>query len=384
MVETSQEVTFVDFLEKKKDDETGNSPSTFLIVELDSEANTPEGETKAKTKFLPGSKAFIRVFGINYKMKSVVGTLIKESTKNSLSIKDETITFTDTKTGFLQYPPSGNVEWEWVGERQGTPKFGFRDVTLVQDALGFLKCTYKTDYDQWSISHNEAESIIVLGTLNEIAKSVTVVFAIEAEEETEEEIAEKDLAAFLKLVLDSEKNGSGSPFAVNAAVYLLCYSSGSEDYTIKTSIGVCTTSQPNLPISISGEVVTFAETKTAILAYPIKTGSISWSWEGINGGIPTFIGRTVIIPEPVTSKLKCNYITLADRWVERYNNEAEVIVTATKGEKIESCEFEYSEEAVDLTPVSYEIETKDYCSGLTVEGVEIIIDNVSIGFTDSS
>lgn len=342
----------------------------YLILELDSDAN------EDRTSFLPGEKAYLRVYGQGYAMNSSAGILTQEASGRSRSI-EETLYFVNEKTATLSHLPSGAVTYEWTGASCGTPTFLNQVVTLEADCLSVLECEYNAQYDQWSISWDEEGVIIVTAILGDITRDIQITFA----EPTPE------VKTSLSLVLDSEKNDDKTEFDSGETVYLLCYAENSEPYLVTSSAGSTRIVTTDITVDVEDEIVAFANSDSGSLAYPpLLARSMSYEWIGDNGGVPIFEGSNITLPEAITGILQCTYKTLVDRislvWVGEGTVLVAVIQTIDEEQYTASQQVVYTE--LDLTPVPYDLEIKDFCDDEIVEGVEVLLDGVSIGTTNAS
>jgi len=340
----------------------------YLILELDSEAN------EDRTSFLPGEKVFLRVYGSGYTMNSSAGTLTQEASSRSRSI-EETFYFVNEKTKTLSYLPSGDVTYEWIGASCGIPIFQNQVITLEANCLSVLECEYNAEYDQWSISWDEEGVIIVTATLGDITRNIQITFA---------EFV-PGAKTFLSLILDSEYNDERTEFDSGETVYLLCYAENSAPYLVTSSAGDTRIVTTDISIDVEDEIITFANSDSGNLAYPLLAGSMQYEWIGDDGGVPVFEGKNITLPEVITGILQCTYKTLVDRislvWAGEGTVLVTVIQTIDEEQHIASQQVVYTE--LDLTPIPYDLEIKDFCDDEIVGGVEVFLDGVSIGTTNA-
>lgn len=344
-------------------------PEDYLILDLDSEANEDE------TTFLPGSKAYTRVFGSSYSMESSVGTVTSEISDKPLTITDEPFTFTDEKEKTLAYLPVGNVTCTWTGAGSPSTTIVGRKIVFPSNETGVLLCSYTTKYDQWSVSYGQEGVAVITATRGEIKQFLPVTFLS----------AVPIIKIGLQFILDTETNEEKTSFEPGEFAHLLCYHENPAPYVVRSSAGNTTVVATGISSPVEDELIRFINTTTATLDYPPIPGSMSYEWVGPSPGTPTFNGQTVTMSEKTIGVLKCNYRTPADRIRLQYNVAgtviAVVIQTINTTEYTASADVVYAE-AVSVEPVAYELDVRDYCSDSNVAGVEVFLDGTSIGFTD--
>lgn len=377
-ITTTQRITYIaspptDEDAAEQHDLQTTADETYLIVQLDATAN------ENKTEFFTGSKAYIQVFGSNYTMETSLGLLTREEVGKSYSV-EETLSFTNDKEKTLTYFPASIVTLSWSGVGSPVTTISGKIVTFATNQLGILTCTYTTKYDQWSLSHDEEATAIVIGTRNSTERTLEVTFS-------EEGHITPTVKTGLQLVLDSERNDNETQFEPGGFAYLLCYHENSAAYVVKSSAGNITLVTPRVSGPVEDELVKFINTTTATLDYPPIVGSMSYEWVGPSQGTPSFDGQTITMQEKTIGVLKCNYRTPADRIRLWYNIAgtviAVVIQTINGTEYTASVDVVYAT-AVPTEPVPYELNVKDYCSDGNVEGVEVFLDGTSLGTTNSS
>ena len=356
----------------------------YLLIEKDDEANVDE-DGNIKTSFLPGSKAYARVFGNNYTVASSAGTVHKEKTNSKTSVVD-TLKFSNTKTATLSHLPDGSVSCEWIGDNCGRVTITGLTVTISKECLGILTCEYSTEYDQWSVSWGEEGAVIVLAS-REVENSDDLTASVEFEFAD----PEADLDISLSLVLDSEENNDKSTFDFGETAYFLCYHTNDTARSYTCSDGSINREASNLSVDVKDEEVSFQNSKTAKLKY-LPIASVTRSWIGKGGGSPIFNGRTITFVEEALGILICSYETAADRvGLSNVNTAGTILVSVTQ--TVDSKDYSDTSQAVfedsgdedtAKEPVPYDLNVKDYCEDTNVVGVEIILDGVSLGNTDSS
>ena len=388
-IEKSLTVTF------KAEDE---AKTTYLRMDSDTDRNVDE-DGNALTTFLPGSKAYVRVYGEGYTIDSSAGFISSEGF-GTREIT-ETVKFHNSKTATLSYLPSGSVTYSWTGNNCGTPTRNGMTLSLSSECIGVLECIYDIAFDRYAVYFAEEGAVTVVANLeieglDDLNAYVDFTFADAA----------TTLETDLSLILDNDKNDDETTFGVGDWVYLLCFHANDAERTYISSNGSVSRVAQDAAVDIEDEVVNFQNTSTGILAY-LPIHSVSYVWSGISFGeypnnvFPIFDGRTITLKEKALGTLTCTYKTKADRVRLSAVNilgSTFVLVTQTieseeTGENGETGEFtEYSSvcEVIfeDVTgtdePIPYDLNIKDFCSSSDIEGVEVIWDGVNIGVTDSS
>ena len=355
----------------------------FLKIEKDNDANVNE-EGEIKTTFLPGSKAYAKVYGDDYTVESSAGTVKKEKTNKS-ETKEETFNFIDQKEKTLSYIPDGSLTCNWIGDDCGDITLDGRTITLENESIGVLECEYTTKYDQWSVSWNGEGTVLVVAILeiededkDDLTASVTFEFAEEDE----------DLDTKLELELDSEENDEKTSFDLSDTVHLRCFHVNPAPRVYSSSSGNITVGRREISVDIEDETIDFENEDSGTLAY-LPIGSITYDWIGDDHGNPSLDGRTITLSSKVLGVLKCSYKTKADKLTLSGVSELGKILTMVtqtidETEYTDSCPVTFSSsDPDDPEPVSYDLNIKDFCDDSNIEGVEVIWDGVSIGSTNS-
>ena len=117
----------------------------------------------------------------------------------------------------------------------------------------------------------------------------------------------RSLSGGISVELDEAANNGKTSFASGDTVRYLVHtnplSMAVENITSAGTVAANGTKQVMIQ-----ETVTFAKEKTATLA-KIPTGSVTWSWIGRDGGLPSFSGSAITLPADAVGVLKCSYPT---------------------------------------------------------------------------
>ena len=126
----------------------------------------------------------------------------------------------------------------------------------------------------------------------------------------------------------------------------------------------------------------------------VPEGAVEYEWIGNEpvgeDGLPlfpVFDGKKAKVSEEIVGILQCTYKYLADRWILRSDLEGEVLVVALQeidSDTIlkESLVVEFVSEVQEFEDVTLEV--RDYCTGDSLPGCEVFLDELSQGNTDSS
>jgi len=202
----------------------------------------------------------------------------------------------------------------------------------------------------------------------------------------------------LSIALDTAKNTevygeSKTTFAPNEPAYLKVLTSSSAAYSLYISAtGFISRSGTDIPYDISEDLI-FAMAASANLSYTPRQSSMDWDWLGKDPGYtPLFNNKVVSVPEEIVAVLRCDYQTLGDRWklvipastlsLEGVDS-LSVAVVVVQGDNSSYCTVTYSTDG-GSTPVAVDLEVSDFCSEEVIEGVQVYLDGVSKGTTNSN
>ena len=170
--------------------EDDSSSGDNISLSLDTDKNT-ELYGEERTTF-PGSRS-VYLAAIMSPLSAYVrdvdssdGTVHVLATKLPLDV-EETITFTNTKEATLSRAPQGAVSYKWIGSHNHSVRFDGQSVVLRREAIGFLKCTYKTLFTRLraevqisAFGGEDTLSVIVLASTNGgAAASITINYSLE-------------------------------------------------------------------------------------------------------------------------------------------------------------------------------------------------------------
>lgn len=181
----------------------------------------------------------------------------------------------------------------------------------------------------------------------------------------------------LTLMLDSDRNGGKSSFAVGENVYLLTVEQepGRVGIKVEPSSGEVNKTGDGIPVEIEDEFITFTKSKTGSLQYP-PDGSVSYEWIGNDGGLLSFEqDGSVKAQNEIIGVAKCTYKTLAKRWLlSSVDIEGTVVVVASKKESVTSVSITFEgDDAEDAGPFDVKIWVDDTNSGAVLPGAAIML-----------
>lgn len=156
-----------------------------LKLELDDRA---DGLNGGDTSFAPGDDAYFFLFKddsvtlITTTPKSTAGGVSAASPATGTKAVDENISFSNSDSGGLNYPPTGTVEMEWLGrayELKGTellpytalPKLNGSELKIAggKKVVGILNCMYNSTGSLWKLSSVPVDfpesMVIAIGTV---------------------------------------------------------------------------------------------------------------------------------------------------------------------------------------------------------------------------
>lgn len=183
---------------------------------------------------------------------------------------------------------------------------------------------------------------------------------------SKDEVISKD---FISVVLDDEANQGKTSFEKGDTVFLQVFYNN--EYEYESSGGTLKRTKTKVPTEIEDDFITFAKVSTGYLSYP-PSGGVSYSWTGNSGGSPVFDEMEVTLSDPVVAVLKCEYVTFSDRFSLTFNESgAVVVVFISNGGQKSSRTVHFGTDEVE--PVPYNIKVTDYCSGSSLDTVNVEI-----------
>lgn len=159
------------------------SSQGILKLEID---DREDGLNGGDTSFAPGDDAYFFLFKddtvtlITTMPKSTAGGV--SGAGSGVKAVDENISFSNTDTSSLGYPPDGSVTMEWLGrayELKGTELLPYSTLPEVNGSelkisggkkvVGILHCTYSSVGSLWKLSSVPADlpesMVIAIGTV---------------------------------------------------------------------------------------------------------------------------------------------------------------------------------------------------------------------------
>lgn len=148
-------------------DDTGGANQGALKLEID---DREDGLNGGDTSFSPGDNAYFFLFKdetvtlLTTRPLVTAGGVTAASPATGIKAVDENITFSNTDTGSLGYPPDGAVTMEWLGRSYELSGTTFRSNTALPEVngselsmaggkkvFGLLKCTYNSTGSLWKL-----------------------------------------------------------------------------------------------------------------------------------------------------------------------------------------------------------------------------------------
>lgn len=157
----------------------------ILKLELD---DREDGMNGGDTSFAPGDDAYFFLFKddavtlITTIPKSTAGGVSAASPSTGTKAVDENVSFSNSDTSSLGYPPDGSVTMEWLGrayELKGTELLPYSTLPEVNGSelkiaggkkvVGILHCTYSSVGSLWKLSSVPVDlpesMVIAIGTV---------------------------------------------------------------------------------------------------------------------------------------------------------------------------------------------------------------------------
>jgi hypothetical protein len=192
------------------------------------------------------------------------------------------------------------------------------------------------------------------------------------------------------LSLDGEMNlkvygEAKTSFLPREIAYLKFISNSSLAYTMDASYGTLRRSATNIPYEFTDDIDFVNTTEESLSFEPNEI--ISWEWLGRDGGVPSFAGSTVRIPEPKLAMLRVTYKVFGDRLTLFSGIAIESIAAVIQDGEVESLKVTFKEADDDdeenLEPQDYELEVIDLCSNAKVSGANVYLNGAFVGKTNN-
>lgn len=136
-------------------DDSYLSGEFFIQMKMDDEENNEV------TTFYAGDYVYILVCAShNYECYTTGDDLTKKAS-NIIEEYVDDLVFAKASEATLAYPPTGNVQYEWIGrDPNANPVFDGMKVSLTKNVTGMLRCTYDVAWDRWEVHHGKVATII--------------------------------------------------------------------------------------------------------------------------------------------------------------------------------------------------------------------------------
>jgi hypothetical protein len=192
------------------------------------------------------------------------------------------------------------------------------------------------------------------------------------------------------IALDDAKNlqvygQEKSSFKANEIAYLKLHCE--PGYELHCSAGTIIKGASGIVYPYSQDLV-FPLSKSESLQQ-LPDGMVYWQWIGKDGGTPLFLGRAVNLPSVKVGTLRCEYQSIGDRLklvatssdIGIHETMNVVVVVSRNGVTLTSMTVTYESGIVVTVPV--ELMVSDFCSDDLIDDVEVFLDGIFIGKTNT-
>jgi len=226
--------------------------------------------------------------------------------------------------------------------------------------------------------------------------------------------------SWLTITDDEDTNPDNIP--AGTASFVLVERSPEAPYRLLTSEGSAAIVATDIPVTVTDEEVLFDGDDEASLDHKPADAPV-YTWVGSDHGIPALEGRTLSLADEVVGILNVSYTYMVDRWeisgtssekvlvVGIMSGECSTLIMSTGGpdatdpddvadyneafaafnaasnlavmEDEDNIRGTYTISYSDGSSGDYNLKVLDYCTDEPLEGVNIVLDGVSIGATDA-
>lgn len=210
-----------------------------------------------------------------------------------IDVIDELVTFSNSRTAYLNFTPTGNVTYRWIQGNGGTASFSGGKITLPSTTDVVMEVNYQTyTWTKDEVFENPAVSELYLYDIDVTpGMRMDLVYEFYNGKQTEQ------------VTVDSVFFGTCCLSGGTVRAIIGDYGSVDISYVVEMQ------NIETKPTLKEREEITFAHTALGFLnQFPVGTVDYGWK-EGGEGQVPTFDQRKITLPSATTGVMQVTYST---------------------------------------------------------------------------